>query len=1008
MILNKLLHKTLHKIIAFVLVTWLVFSPVSALAEILLEQSVNRKLFEIDGEDRTVVYTLNVKNNNSCSAPIDVVIAFDKSGSMDDDGKNPSQPLTDAKEAANVFIDTLRRHVDQVALVSYASKAKRDSPLRSDGRAVKNLINKLRAGGATNQYDAVKTSREELASVRHNPEAKPIILIFSDGEAHGPTNNPAEDKRLAIEQATIAKNAGITVVSVGLGKSDKVDTDTLKKMASPGHFFWAPDGHSMKEIYQMLARSLSGTSSQTVVWDDVSQLLQVADFESASDGGRLENGKVMWDLGDLECGAQRQVSYAFKFKKTLNKTFTRTNNFGATNSLSENYKSNELTIRAISPSLSLSLTDNRSTVENQDEIEYEVKIKNIGQGRAEDIDLRLDLPEYVNYLSDDTGNSTVENNSVSWLVSLLASEQEATFKFKTKLVLPELYFEDRLISEVIAKNENQEVSASDETEIIFDEGGDGGDNSDVGGGDGGDNEDGDDNSDNEDGSEGDLTDNQEVDLIENMPLSTGSLRLDQIQALQDGSLEASQANVEFTFTEKNVVSDCQEQKIQVKDAQITADEDILLAEYTLDNGQNWYPIKDTSKLRNNQLQLNFTTRSLEDNLYGIVLRVQTISGGLFYSDLVTYAKACETNRSVILGSYYQNGQTNGVLDANGDLIYNSSLPLKLYVETLGGISKMSATLQGVKIEMRYDFETESWEVEIPTEVILGLDDSVLDVEVIATTGQGDELQKQLPRIIKIERQSSGLADLAKQSGEFDYKIFSKNTFGWVEVDLENTRSLSKKNELFNLLPGNYYIQCSSKTRGFVFNTKEFTLKKPSVVRVLVSEFETEGLQGFLNQFFDEIEVEVFNNQSTFSKSGLVDTRARSEGFINLLKAALRENQLANSKNKENKSVLIGAYWNRWNPYIKQQLSIYSQLAEEYDSFVLFVDSANYDELVRAVSILDSEIEPVLVTETEVLHDDFIYAPEVVIYDEKLEKLIRVRPDNNYEQLNEIIFNFQKS
>ena len=75
--------------------------------------------------------------------PVDVVLVFDRSGSMNDDGWdetiNDWQPIGDAKIAAKNFVDLLGGN-DRAGLVSFATKASLDEPLTFDHQDVKDAI----------------------------------------------------------------------------------------------------------------------------------------------------------------------------------------------------------------------------------------------------------------------------------------------------------------------------------------------------------------------------------------------------------------------------------------------------------------------------------------------------------------------------------------------------------------------------------------------------------------------------------------------------------------------------------------------------------------------------------------------------------------------------------------------------------------------------------------------------------------------------------------------------
>lgn len=171
------------------------------------------------------------KTIRSCEVPTDVALALDVSGSMNNDGGTPPEPITSVIKAAEAFAKRLRDH-DQVSLVTFATKALLNNQLTANKTTVAKEIASTKISpteerGSTNIGDAIVQGGNELLSERHNPEARKVLILLTDGLATAPDPNP---NSYALEAANIIKASGVDIFTIGLGTS--VDTDFIRKLAS--------------------------------------------------------------------------------------------------------------------------------------------------------------------------------------------------------------------------------------------------------------------------------------------------------------------------------------------------------------------------------------------------------------------------------------------------------------------------------------------------------------------------------------------------------------------------------------------------------------------------------------------------------------------------------------------------------------------------------------------------------------------------------------------------------
>lgn len=180
----------------------------------------------------------------------DVVLALDTSGSMDN-STEPGGPskLAAARTAATEFLNLLTFPGDQAGIVLFSGTAVLQQPLSSNRDS---LIAALQGNidGDTRLDLALAEARKELTSGRHLPNNSQILILLTDGRPSG------TDATTVLSQATITKNAGITIYTIGLGND--VNGALLQDIATTaGHYFPAPSTADLNQIYHEIAGSIS-------------------------------------------------------------------------------------------------------------------------------------------------------------------------------------------------------------------------------------------------------------------------------------------------------------------------------------------------------------------------------------------------------------------------------------------------------------------------------------------------------------------------------------------------------------------------------------------------------------------------------------------------------------------------------------------------------------------------------------------------------------------------------
>lgn len=210
-------------------------------------------------EEQQVVFTWPepiATTLRSCEVPTDVILAIDLSGSMNNDGGSPPEPISSALNAAESFVGLLRTS-DQAGVVTYATKITLAQELASAHAATQNVIRTLKIDpkeekGETNIGDAIALAQSEFLTPRHNQNARKVLVLLTDGKATGPGDTP---EAYAIEKANAAHVAGITIFTIGLGSG--VNNTFLSSVASDeSRRYQAPNATNLDHIYRSISTAI--------------------------------------------------------------------------------------------------------------------------------------------------------------------------------------------------------------------------------------------------------------------------------------------------------------------------------------------------------------------------------------------------------------------------------------------------------------------------------------------------------------------------------------------------------------------------------------------------------------------------------------------------------------------------------------------------------------------------------------------------------------------------------
>lgn len=231
----------------------------------------------------------------------DVVLVVDVSGSMTARDLSPSR-MEAARQAAQTFVQSLPPNT-RVGLVSFATRARVNTPLTRDRALIANSIRSLDADGGTAIGDGIATALDVLRQGQTDPSAPsaplatpgrgqtsttsttltpstPLsgtIVLLSDGASSA--GQPPE------QAATRATQAGVTVHTVGIGQravaaratngaTAELDERTLQQIArtTGGEYFYAAQSSDLQRIYSTIGSRVSWSEERTEVTALVSAL----------------------------------------------------------------------------------------------------------------------------------------------------------------------------------------------------------------------------------------------------------------------------------------------------------------------------------------------------------------------------------------------------------------------------------------------------------------------------------------------------------------------------------------------------------------------------------------------------------------------------------------------------------------------------------------------------------------------------------------------------------------
>lgn len=192
---------------------------------------------------QTISTTLFLKNiplpicNATTGREFDIALLMDVSSSMD------GYPLAQEKEAIQSFIELNDFSQNRIALTQFNEQIVSSISLTNSAQNLSQQIQNAKSFDGTSIDNALDNGINQLTSEYHRANAKPLIILFSDG---------GSDRSLALAQAKRAKDLNILIVTIGLGGVG-LNGSLLQELATSGIYRYAQTPDDLLSIYNELA-----------------------------------------------------------------------------------------------------------------------------------------------------------------------------------------------------------------------------------------------------------------------------------------------------------------------------------------------------------------------------------------------------------------------------------------------------------------------------------------------------------------------------------------------------------------------------------------------------------------------------------------------------------------------------------------------------------------------------------------------------------------------------------
>lgn len=223
---------------------------------------------------------------------IDIVLAMDISGSMLAQDFKPNR-IESSKKIASEFVAD--RHGDRLSIVAFAGEAFTQCPLTSDRSAVQTSLARLRSGIIDDGTAIGNGLATAINRLRESSSKSKVVVLLTDGVNNSGSMSP-------LMAADIAKNMGIKVYTIGVGRRGQAPTPVMDAFGNVGLAMMNVeiDEELLREISSLTGGKYfraENAEALTKIYDEIDQMekskVEINDYISYEE---LYLGWLVWGL----------------------------------------------------------------------------------------------------------------------------------------------------------------------------------------------------------------------------------------------------------------------------------------------------------------------------------------------------------------------------------------------------------------------------------------------------------------------------------------------------------------------------------------------------------------------------------------------------------------------------------------------------------------------------------------------------------------------------------------